>query len=94
MHAKVVCIKPQFVLENVMLNLEIKSVGKGTCCWCGRAKDEILTVSFTDKSFSGAMCWSDLRRALRMKLHDNPSTMHPDNNEQPRNCPVSSSQSK
>lgn len=59
-----------------MLNLEIKSVGKGTCCWCGREKDEILTVCFTDKSFSGAMCWSDLRRALRMKL-TNASTKLP-----------------
>ena len=69
-----------------MLNLEIKGIAKGTCCWCGRAKDEILTACFTDKSFSGAMCWNDFRRALRMKLGSGTTKLppHPSNSVEPK----------
>ena len=51
-----------------MISVEFKSVGPGACHWCRKARDEIYTVAFSDKSFVGPMCKSDLLRAIGMKV--------------------------
>jgi hypothetical protein len=51
-----------------MITVEFRSVSTGTCQWCRREKDEVYTVAFSDKSFSGPMCKPDLLRAIGMKL--------------------------
>ncbi len=51
-----------------MLTIEISAIQHGTCIWCGRAKDEVLSVAFGDKSFSGPLCHNDFKRAIRMKM--------------------------
>lgn len=50
-----------------MIQIECRSIGVGTCVWCGKEK-EVLTVAFTDHSIVGAMCMADFCKALRMKL--------------------------
>jgi hypothetical protein len=50
------------------IDVKFETMGAGTCCWCGAAKDEVLTLSFSDRSFGGPMCFNDLKKALRMKL--------------------------
>jgi hypothetical protein len=50
-----------------MISVEFRSVGPGTCSWCRKEKKEVFTVAFNDRSFSGPMCWNDLRCAIRLK---------------------------
>jgi hypothetical protein len=50
-----------------MISVEFRSVGHGTCSWCRKDKSEVFTVAFGDRSFSGPMCWNDLRCAIRLK---------------------------
>lgn len=52
-----------------MVSLEIRSVGPGTCSWCGKEKNEVCTVVFNDGSIEGPMdyCPSDFWRAMRAK---------------------------
>lgn len=50
-----------------MLTVEIHSITQGCCTWCGKEKGDVVTFSFSDKSFNGSMCWNDLKRALKMK---------------------------
>ena len=51
-----------------MISVEFRSCGAGTCSWCRKEKDEVFTVVFGDRSFSGPMCWNDLRCAIRFKV--------------------------
>ncbi len=50
-----------------MISVTFKGIGQEECCWCQQAKD-VFIVSFSDNSFSGPMCWNDLRRAIRLKV--------------------------
>jgi DNA-binding helix-hairpin-helix protein with protein kinase domain len=50
-----------------MISVEIRGIAPGCCTWCGKEKNEVVAFSFSDKSFSGSMCWNDLKRALKMK---------------------------
>jgi hypothetical protein len=51
-----------------MIGVEILGIASGKCTWCSKEKDEVVNFAFADKSFAGAMCWNDFKRALRMKL--------------------------
>lgn len=51
-----------------MISVQFRSVGSGTCSWCRKEKNEVFTVAFDDRSFSGPMCWNDLRCAIRFKV--------------------------
>ena len=51
-----------------MVSIEFWSVGPGTCMWCRREKDEVLTVAFSDQSFVGPLCRGDFMKALGTKL--------------------------
>lgn len=51
-----------------MISVEFKAIGPGTCMWCQHEKDNVLTVAFSDKSFSGPMCRADFMKALLMKV--------------------------
>ena len=50
-----------------MTSVEFGKIAPGTCIWCGKEKDEVVHVAFSDKSFSGPMCFADFKKALRMK---------------------------
>ena len=50
-----------------MISVDIHSILPGKCIWCGKEKDEVITLAFSDKSFSGPMCFADFRKALTMK---------------------------
>jgi hypothetical protein len=51
-----------------MISIEFRSVGAGTCGWCRKEKGEVYSVAFSDRSFVGAMCRTDLLRAISMKV--------------------------
>jgi hypothetical protein len=51
-----------------MINVQFRSYGPGTCSWCRKQRSEVFTVAFGDQSFSGPMCWNDLRCAIRFKV--------------------------
>src|SRR5262249_1157863 len=53
-----------------MVGVEFRNVGPGTCSWCGKAKAEVFTVVFSDRSFDGPMelCPNDFRCAIRVKV--------------------------
>lgn len=51
-----------------MINVQFKSHGPGTCSWCRKQRAEVFAVVFGDQSFSGPMCWNDLRCAIRFKV--------------------------
>jgi hypothetical protein len=51
-----------------MLSVEIRSCAPGRCIWCGKEKDVVVTLSFSDRSFSGPMCFADFKKALQMKV--------------------------
>lgn len=51
-----------------MISVEFQSVSAGTCAWCKKEKSEIFAIAFSDKSFVGPLCKSDLMRAISMKL--------------------------
>jgi len=36
-----------------MISVEFKSLGTGTCGWCGKERDDVANVAFADKSFVG-----------------------------------------
>lgn len=50
------------------VSADFTKLGPGTCNYCGADKDEVVTVSFKDGSITGALCFNDLRKFLRMKL--------------------------
>ncbi len=51
-----------------MISVEFRSCGPGTCSWCRKQRNEVFAVAFGDHSFSGPMCWNDLRCAIRFKV--------------------------
>ena len=51
-----------------MITIEVKSIAPGKCIWCGKDKEEVITLAFSDKSFSGPMCFADFKKALTMKV--------------------------
>ncbi len=44
----------------------IKGYGEGICIWCGREKEGVDLVS-DDRSFTGFLCFADLKRLLPLK---------------------------
>ena len=50
----------------------IKSYGEGTCLWCHREGKEGVDVVSEDRSFTGFLCFPDLKRLLR---HDEPPVL-------------------
>ena len=50
-----------------MISVEFKSVGAGTCQWCGKEKDEVFDIAYSDKSFVGLYCRGDLMKAVTVK---------------------------
>lgn len=50
-----------------MIQVTFESVGAGRCGWCQKERDEVYTVTFSDKSFVGPMCKNDLLRAVQLK---------------------------
>lgn len=57
-----------------MIQVTFESVGPGRCGWCKKEKEAVYAVSFSDKSFVGPMCKSDLLRAVEMKCPLVPGT--------------------
>ena len=55
-----------------MISVEFQSVRPGRCGWCRKDRDEVFQVAFSDKSFVGPMCKSDLLRAIGMKVGVDP----------------------
>jgi hypothetical protein len=51
-----------------MISVQFKSYGPGACSWCRKQRPEVFAVVFGDQSFSGPMCWNDLRCAIRFKV--------------------------
>jgi hypothetical protein len=51
-----------------MISVEFRSIGSGTCMWCRKEKEEVLHVSFSDKSFNGPLCKADFFKALGTKV--------------------------
>ena len=51
-----------------MLDIRFEKSAPGKCQWCNGEKEEVFTVTFSDKSFAGAFCTKDLMKAIRMKL--------------------------
>lgn len=45
----------------------IKSYGEGTCLWCQREGKEGVDLVSEDRSFTGFLCFTDLKRLLRLK---------------------------
>ena len=45
----------------------IKGYGQGTCLWCQREGKEGVELVSDDKSFTGFLCFTDLKRLLRLK---------------------------
>ena len=39
-----------------MIQVDFKSVGPGPCGWCLKDRDEVFSISFSDKSFIGPLC--------------------------------------
>lgn len=54
------------------MQVEIRSIGSGTCCWCGKQREDIVQLAFSDQSFQGPMCFADFKKALRMKCGTKP----------------------
>lgn len=52
-----------------MISIEFRQVGPGQCNWCGKEKDEVFSVAFSDKSFIGSYCKADLLRAIKNKCN-------------------------
>jgi len=50
------------------IDVRIERIAPGSCIWCGREKDQVIHLAFSDKSFSGPMCFADFRKALAMKV--------------------------
>ena len=40
--------------------------------WCKKQRDDIMDVTFSDKSFTGPMCKADFMKALGMKIGPEP----------------------
>ena len=47
-----------------MITVEIHTIQPGKCIWCGKERDDIVTLAFSDKSFTGPMCFADFKKAL------------------------------
>jgi hypothetical protein len=43
-----------------------------SCIWCGREKEGV-EVDTNDRSFVGFLCFSDLKRMLRLKTTNGPT---------------------
>ena len=50
-----------------MIDVSFKSDGPGTCQWCGKERDEVFDITFSDKSFVGLYCRGDIMKAVKMK---------------------------
>ena len=46
--------------------VKIDGYGTGTCIWCSKEKEGV-EVATDDRSFVGFLCFTDLRRMLRLK---------------------------
>jgi hypothetical protein len=57
------------------VQVEIRSIGPGTCCWCGKQRDDVVQLGFADQSFQGPMCFGDFKKALKMKCGTKPATL-------------------
>lgn len=55
-----------------MIAVDFKSMAPGVCGWCRKEREEVYNVAFSDKSFVGLLCRSDLLRAVGMKLGSEP----------------------
>lgn len=53
-----------------MVTVEFRGMGPGSCSWCGKDKNEVVTVVFSDRTFDGPvdLCWGDFRNATRLKV--------------------------
>lgn len=60
-----------------MVCVEFKSIGPGTCRWCRKEKDQVITLAFSDKSFIGSYCFADFRKALQDKLENEATAPQP-----------------
>lgn len=54
------------------IQVTFETIGAGTCAWCRKQKDTVYTVKFSDASFVGALCKSDLLRAVELKCPPKP----------------------
>ena len=45
----------------------IKSYGQGECLWCRRPDKEGVELVSDDRTFTGFLCFQDLKRLLRLK---------------------------
>jgi hypothetical protein len=55
----------------------IKSYGQGTCLWCQREGKEGVELVSDDRSFTGFLCFPDLKRLLRLKTASGNGTGRP-----------------
>jgi hypothetical protein len=53
-----------------MICVEFKAIGPGTCRWCRKEKDQVITLAFSDSSFVGSYCFADFKKALQDKLEN------------------------
>ncbi len=51
----------------MITSVEFASVVRGICGWCGKEREEVFNVAFSDGSFVGPLCKQDLLRAIKMK---------------------------
>jgi hypothetical protein len=47
--------------------ITIKSYGEGTCLWCRKENREGVDLTSDDRTFTGFLCFPDLKRLLRLK---------------------------
>ena len=45
----------------------IKGYGQGECLWCRRPDKEGVELVSDDRTFTGFLCFQDLKRLLRLK---------------------------
>lgn len=51
-----------------MIDVKFKAVSPGACQWCGKERDQVYDVAFSDQSFVGKLCKTDLLRAIGLKV--------------------------
>ena len=51
-----------------MITVEVHTIQPGKCIWCGKERDDIVTLAFSDKSFTGPMCFANFKKVLVMKV--------------------------
>ncbi len=47
--------------------ITIKMYGEGTCLWCRKENREGVDLVSADRTFTGFLCFPDLKRLLRLK---------------------------